>query len=145
MSKSDELPLVISVDRFIGKRIIAVDASTCNNIVFSFNDGSKVALHIDCDFHGLPHVQTCLTCVSTQEKESQEFVVVKCASHRARDRFMSAMSQIGIEPKSVWGAKKGMGCVYGSFRIPKRALSDARLVKGVSASRIPAGEWLKSW
>ncbi len=57
-----ERPLEDSLDRFLGKTIARMDASCCNNVVFFFTDGSKVALHIDCDSRGLPDVQSCVHC-----------------------------------------------------------------------------------
>ncbi len=59
-----ELPLAETTHLLVGKTIAEIDASACNNVVFSFTDGSKVALHIDCDQLGLPEVQTCTTCVN---------------------------------------------------------------------------------
>lgn len=57
-----EVPLADSTQRMIGKTILEIDASSCNNVVFSFTDGTKVALHIDCDSMGLPTVDTCTEC-----------------------------------------------------------------------------------
>ena len=61
---SDERPLEETTDLFIGKTIAAIDAECCNNVIFSFTDGTKVALHIDCSSNGLPFVETCTTCAN---------------------------------------------------------------------------------
>ena len=60
---SMELPLDEATDRFIGKTIAKIDASSCNNVELLFTDGSRVALHIDCDGMGLPEVTACTHCV----------------------------------------------------------------------------------
>ncbi len=57
-----ETPLAESLDLFIGKTIAKMDASSCNNVEFLFTDGTKVALHIDADHHGLPEVLACTHC-----------------------------------------------------------------------------------
>lgn len=59
---ADELPLAQSTSRFVGKTIAEVDATCVNNVVFTFTDGSKLALHIECDAIGLPEVQSCTSC-----------------------------------------------------------------------------------
>jgi hypothetical protein len=59
---ADETPLADSLDLFLGKTIKKMDASACNNIVFLFTDGSKVALHIEMDAIGLPDVLACTHC-----------------------------------------------------------------------------------
>ncbi len=58
-----ERPLSETTDLFIGKTIAKMDARACNHVEFLFTDGSKVALHIECDGMGLPDVQTCTDCV----------------------------------------------------------------------------------
>jgi hypothetical protein len=63
-NKRGEKPIEDNDDRFVGKTIKSIDASTCNNVVFFFADGTATALHIDCDSMGLPDVLTCVDCVS---------------------------------------------------------------------------------
>lgn len=60
-STPDELPLSKSRDRLIGKVIVDIEADACNHFVFIFEDGSRVAFHVECE-GGLPDVQTCLAC-----------------------------------------------------------------------------------
>lgn len=63
MSERTERLLKDSTELFLGKTIAKIDAHACNNIEFLFTDGTRVALHIDCDSHYLPVVQTCTHCV----------------------------------------------------------------------------------
>ena len=49
---------------FIGKTIAKMDAGACNNIEFLFTDGTRCALHIDCDALGLPELETCDHCAT---------------------------------------------------------------------------------
>jgi hypothetical protein len=58
-----EVPISKALHLFIGKTIKKMDAISCNNIEFLFTDGTKVALHIDCDNMGLPDVAACTHCV----------------------------------------------------------------------------------
>lgn len=58
-----EIPARKAAHLFVGKTIQKMDAFACNNIEFLFTDGSKVALHIDCDSMGLPDVAACTHCV----------------------------------------------------------------------------------
>lgn len=56
-----------TTDLFIGKTVASIDATTCNNVIFRFTDGSAVALHIECDGLGLPDVLTCTSCIPDPE------------------------------------------------------------------------------
>jgi len=58
-----ERPLSETTDLFVGKTIAKMDASSCNNVEFLFTDGTRVALHIECDSMGLPDLLTCTHCV----------------------------------------------------------------------------------
>lgn len=58
-----EVPLNEALHLFVGKTIERMDAACCNNIEFKFTDGSKVAIHIDVDGHGLPEPLACTHCV----------------------------------------------------------------------------------
>jgi hypothetical protein len=58
-----EVPISKALHLFVGKTIIKMDATSRNNIEFLFTDGTKVALHIDCDSMGLPDVAACTHCV----------------------------------------------------------------------------------
>lgn len=58
-----EQPLSETTHLFIGKTIEKMDASMCNNVEFLFTDGTRVALHVECDSMGLPDIQTCTHCV----------------------------------------------------------------------------------
>ena len=59
-----ELPLEETTDLFIGKTIAAMDATCCNNVEFLFTDGTRVALHIECDGINYPELLTCTHCVT---------------------------------------------------------------------------------
>ena len=61
-----EIPLSKALHLFVGKTIEKMDASCCNNIEFKFTDGSRVAVHIDCDYTGFPEVTACTHCVEIQ-------------------------------------------------------------------------------
>ncbi len=58
-----EVALATATHLFIGKTIEKMDARACNNVEFLFTDGTKVALHIDCDNTGLPNLAACTHCV----------------------------------------------------------------------------------
>lgn len=58
-----EKPLAESIDLFVGKTILRMDASCCNNVEFVFTDGTRVAIHADCDSNGLPDLLACTHCV----------------------------------------------------------------------------------
>ena len=57
-----EKPMEDSNNRFIGKTIVRLDATCCNNLVFSFSDGSRVAIHIEVNNIGLPDLVSCTDC-----------------------------------------------------------------------------------
>jgi hypothetical protein len=57
-----EQPLSETTHLFIGKTIVKMDAASSNNVEFLFSDGSKVALHVECDSIGLPDILTCTHC-----------------------------------------------------------------------------------
>jgi hypothetical protein len=57
-----EKPLSETTHLFIGKTIAKMDAGHCNNIEFLFTDGTRVALHVECDGTGLPEILTCTDC-----------------------------------------------------------------------------------
>lgn len=61
-----ERPLSETTDLFVGKTIQKVDASADNNVEFLFTDGTRVALHIECDGMGLPSVMTCTHCAEIE-------------------------------------------------------------------------------
>ncbi len=61
-----EKPLRKALELFVGKTVQKVDARACNNVEFLFTDGTRVALHIDCDHHGLPVVLACTSCVEIE-------------------------------------------------------------------------------
>ena len=58
-----ERPLSETTHLFLGKTIAKMDATCDNNVEFLFTDGTKVALHIECDGMGLPEILTCTHCV----------------------------------------------------------------------------------
>jgi hypothetical protein len=56
---------------FVGKTIEKMDARACNNVEFLFTDGSKVALHIDCNSSGFPVVVACTSCCDIKPNKRQ--------------------------------------------------------------------------
>lgn len=58
----EEVKLKDAASLFIGKTIVKMDTSCCNNIEFLFSDGTKVAIHIDVDHLGLPELLACVHC-----------------------------------------------------------------------------------
>ncbi len=58
-----EIPVKKAKKLFIGKTIVKMDTKYCNQIEFLFDDGTKVALHIEIDGpYGLPTVTACTHC-----------------------------------------------------------------------------------
>lgn len=59
-----EQPIKSSLSLFVGKTIERMTADACNQIEFLFTDGTRVALHIECNWRGLPEVMTCTHCAT---------------------------------------------------------------------------------
>jgi len=53
-----KIPIEFSDGRFVGRTIVAIDATFYNNIIFTFQDGGRVALHIEALSCGLPERAT---------------------------------------------------------------------------------------
>lgn len=69
-----------------------------------------------------------------ESTQPEGFVVARCSSHRARDKFFRAMESAGVKVgEHVWSLY--VGNHRGMYLIPKAAQDQARSVKGVTITR----------
>ena len=110
-----EKPLSSAKTLFVGKTIERMDARCCNNVQFLFTDGSRVALHIDCNGNGLPVVLACTECATIKPAAPKRRV----DSNRGRELYNAstlndpyihsnrfpAWEELGREARKEWNAK----------------------------------------
>lgn len=73
----------------------------------------------------------------SRDQEHGADVLVRCASHRARQRLFA---RIGRRPMAMWHPYRTS--VYGCFRISEDELPRARTAKGVSRVRGDVSDWI---
>lgn len=70
-------------------------------------------------------------------------IVIKCSSHRARERLVRTLCAHGIESESVYDYGKSNH--YGAYRINDQHRDIARSVKGVTVARGNPDDWGLCW